>query len=144
MDVDGQIQIPVAENVQPTTEFTVSRFNPAIVLDSSGQSDFYDQIVSTPNYSTAEIDWTLNNGEISIWVQGSREDLDFPGNPVPPEFDPDRAFTTDWIEIAFINQIDNYQYLRFRVDFSVDPLQEFWDPLPSVQKILIPVSTVPD
>ncbi len=143
-DVDGSVQIPVEDNVVPVDVDTVKKFTPAIVLDSVAYSDFYDQFISTPNYKAATVDQTVNGGEIDVFVQGSREDVNNPGNPVPPELDPERVFTTDWVPISDVNQIDNYQFLRFRVEFSVDPLQEFTDPLPTIHEIHIPVSTIPD
>jgi hypothetical protein len=132
------------DNVKPIDANTIQEFEPEIVLDSTAVSKFYNQIISTPNYGAATVDQALNDGEIEIFVQGSREDIGNPGNPVPPELDEERVFTTDWIELSEINQLDNYQFLRFRVDFSVNPLQEFGEPLPVVREILIPVSTIPD
>jgi hypothetical protein len=143
-DDNGSIQIPVAENVLPIDSNSSAKFSPEIILQSTGTSTFYDQVISTPNYGAAEVDLSLNNGVILIFVQGAREDVGNPGNPVPPELDPERVFTTDWVPIDGINQVDNYQFLRFRVDFTTNALQLFSEPLPQVREIHIPVSTTPD
>ena len=55
-----------------------------------------------------------------------------------------RANSTDWVPISQINDLDNFQYLRFRVELAVDPVHDFGDPLPVVYEIRIPVSTIPD
>ena len=76
------------------------------------------------------------------WVLDSR--IPPKGLVVDPETDPLRLFTTDWVPISSIDTLDNFQYLRFRVDMSVNPLHDFTNPLPVVRRIEIPVSTVPD
>ena len=58
--------------------------------------------------------------------------------PVDPEADPMRRSTTDWVHLATVDVLDNYQYLRFRVDFAAG------DPLPVVKSIAIPVSATRD
>ena len=146
-DGDGSVQIPIPDNVQPTNADTVGEFEPDVILESTAVSTFYDQIISTPNYGDAVIDETSTSSDgsdIQIFVQGSRENVDDPGNPVPPELDLEREYTTDWEPVEDMFLMDNYQFLRFRVEFTVDPLQEFDDQLPTVHEIFIPVSTVPD
>lgn len=140
---DGSSSLP--STVTPTTGNSVATFIPALALDSVAQSEFYNQFIPTPNYGTPQVDMDVNDGSIDIYVQGAREDLTQPGpQPVDPDTDPLRLSTTDWVPIAQVDQLDNYQYLRFRVEFSVDPLHDFADPLPIVREIRIPVSTVPD
>lgn len=140
---DGSSGLPAG--VTPATEDSIGTFSPTLSLNSVGQSTFYNQFIPTPNYSAATVNQTANGGSITIWVQGSRDDLTQAGpQPVDPDTDPLRLSTTDWTPIALIDQIDNYQFLRFRVDFTVDPLHAFSDPLPIVREIRIPVSTTPD
>ena len=75
--------------------------------------------------------------------------------PVDPETDPERAFSTDWVQIydsrndpplvaGAIDKMDNYQYLRFRIEFSVDPVHDFTDPLAIIRTFRIPLLDRPD
>jgi hypothetical protein len=43
------------------------------------------------------------------------------------------------VPLSAVDSLDNFQYLRFRVFFTVSPLQEFTDPLPKIRQITIPV-----
>ena len=136
-----------AAGVLPVTTDSAATFEPDLTLDSTAISLFYNQFITTPNYGTVEVDQQVAGGSIEVFVQGSRDDVSNPGNPVDPDSDSEleeRKFTTDWVTIDEIDQIDNYQYLRFRVEFSVDPVHDFGDPLPRILEIRIPVSTVPD
>ena len=118
----------------------VGDFTPALSLSSFAQSRWYNQFFPTPNYGVVEVDSTLNGGTIFVEVQGSREDVSTPGTgPVDPDLAPERVNSTDWVPIIEIDRLDNFQYLRFRVYFTVDPLQDFADPLPVIRLIEIPV-----
>jgi hypothetical protein len=155
-DSDGVITIP-AGTVEPETASTVSTFIAPLTLESDGYSGWYNQFIATPNYGEPVVDYTLGPGDesnsIFIDVQGSRENVLTPGpDPVDPDSDPLRINTTNWKRIftngiystGIIDELDNYQYLRFRVEFSIDPSHEFIDTLPKVTRIRIPVSSTPD
>ncbi len=159
-DSDGNIIVPAT--VTPQTADTVGTFSPALDLDSVAQSLWYNQRIPTPNYGSPLIDADLNGGTIEVLIQGAREDVTQAGEqPVDPDTDPERVFTTDWIPLGVtepdgsggtrftvltenIDKLDDYQYLRFRINFSVDPLHSFTDPLPIVRRLFIDVSKTPD
>jgi len=106
---------------------------------TTARSLWFDSRIVTPNYGTPTVDLAGGGGTIDIFVQGAREDVLKPGaQPVDPEADPDRLETTDWVRLAMVDVLDNYQYLRFRVEFAGG------DPLPVVKSIEIPVSATRD
>jgi hypothetical protein len=155
-DSDGQMVVPAT--VDPQTSSITGTFSPSLDLDSETRSFFYNQIIPTPNYDEPVIDLDLNGASntIQIFVQGAREDiLQIGPQPVDPDTDPERLFTTDWIQIydsrndpqlepGAIDKIDNFQYMRFRVEYSVDPLHDFADPLPIIRELKIPLLDEPD
>jgi len=137
-DADGSIIVP--GTVTPQGADLVGEFTPLLALASFAQSRWYNQFFTTPNYGAVEVDSALNGGTILVEVQGSREDVNQGGTqPVDPDLDPERTNTTDWVPIIEIDRLDNFQYLRFRVFFTVDPLQDFTDPLPVIDEVRIPV-----
>ncbi|MHC4470729.1 MAG: Ig-like domain-containing domain [Planctomycetota bacterium] len=155
-DKDGNIFVP--DSVTPQTTSITGTFSPPLELDSTGQSVFYNQRIPTPNYDEPVFDLALNGdgNSIVIHVQGAREDVTLPGDQaVDPDSDPERTFSTDWVLVydsgetpaivpGAIDKMDNFQYVRFRVEFSVDPLHNFEDPLPTVREIRIPLLETPD
>jgi hypothetical protein len=154
-DSDGSITISPG-TVDPEEASTVSTFVAPVTLSSAAYSGWYNQYIVTPNYGEPIIDYSMGwaglVNSIIIEVQGSRENVATPGpDPVDPDNDP-LFLTTSWRRIfdsgtfypGVIDGLDNYQYLRFRVMFSVDPAQEFVNPLPKVTRLVIPVSSTPD
>ncbi len=158
-DADGSYPVGNTGDVDPAPTGTTT-FNPPIILDSEAVSLFYDQYASTPNYGDPEFDYDLGpageNNVIRVYFQGSRLNMSTL-QPWDPDLDPGREHTTNWIPlfdstllpgnpvfVGDMNVLDNYQYVRFWVEFSVDPTHDFADPLPKITEIRVPVSSIPD
>jgi hypothetical protein len=108
-------------------------------------SRWYDQSIVTPNYGPPEIDLDLHGGTIDVLVQAVWEDVELPGEqPMDPDLDPLREWSTDWLPISRIDEIDNHQYLRFRVEFTLPATWAPGDALPIVRSIHFPVSSLHD
>lgn len=101
---------------------------------------FGDPRYVTPDYGPPEADFDAAGGTVLFFVQGAREDVNRPGEPIDPDVDPQRANTTDWTPFEDIDLVDNYQFLRFRVLLRTPASWTPGDPVPSVEEIRIRVS----
>jgi hypothetical protein len=85
-----------------------------------------------------------SSGSIRIYLEATTEDFDTPVD------DPDPLASTGWIKVydsdtgGFIagatDVLENNKYWRFRIDFDVDPLHSFTDPLPLVRMLRVGIS----
>ena len=138
-DGDGIVHVP--EGVIAASATTVATFSPEHVRESFAQSRWFDQLSALVDYDAPVLDLDEHGGEARIEVQGARENDDLTDmQPVDPEDDPGRAFSTDWVPIEELDGLDGFQYLRFRVLFRVADDHAFGDPLPIVREIYVPVT----
>jgi hypothetical protein len=101
---------------------------------------FADPYCLTPVYHTPEADFFTAGGSVLFFAQGSRENVNTPGEPIDPDVDPARVNTTDWTPFEDIDLLDNFQYLRFRVVLRTAASWTPGDPVPTVEEIRIRVS----
>jgi hypothetical protein len=124
--------------------------------DSTAVSLLFDTGLPLPNYEQFEADLDPRGGNIRIFVQSTREDTTRPGmQPLDPDGDPERLHSTDWklihdsldasnVEPGALDKVDDFQYIRFRVEFTLPPGWTAGDPLPIVRSIRIRVKSVRD
>ncbi len=134
-------------------------FIPTLDLDSAAYSAWQNTGFVTPNFEPlgqdalgvddviAAILPTAADGYIRIYLEGAPEDV----TVNTASDNPDEALSTGWVLIYDTDQggviagnpqdaLDNNKWWRFRIDFHVDALHSFSDPMPTVRRLRIHAS----